>query len=96
MAIWQNTQILPFWHILLNVADLQARVQGGALGAEAPRTRGPRKKREGKERRKKERKGKKGRKEKKERKIRKGKEKANESEQYLSPPPYTLFPTKWI
>ena len=57
--------------------------RGGALGAGAPRTRGPEKK---KEKEKKEREGKKRRKRRKERK------KANDNEKYLSPP----TPAKWI
>ena len=63
---------------------------GGALGAEAPRTRGPRKKKRGKERRKKERKGKKGRKEKKERKKdKKRKGKSQWKWTIFEPPPPT-------
>ena len=54
--------------------------RGGALGAEAPRTRGPEKKKE-EEKKEKEREGKKRRKRRKERKQ------ASDNEKYLSPLP---------
>ena len=54
---------------------------GGALGAEAPRTRGPEKKKEEEKKRKRRKEGKKRRKRRKERKQ------ASDNEKYLSPLP---------
>ena len=65
--------------------------RGGALGAEAPRTRGPRKKKEEEKKKKKEKERKKEKEKEKERKE------ANDNEKYLSPslPPLILGGGVW-